>query len=58
MRERISDLAAADPEDTGRLQELLYAIYTLLSSHLWREEQLYLELLASDRETDARRLLR
>jgi iron-sulfur cluster repair protein YtfE (RIC family) len=58
VRERITDLAAADPEDAGRLQELLYAIYALLSSHLWREEQLYLELLASDHEVDARRLLR
>ena len=45
-------------EDAGHLQELLYAIYALLSSHLWREEQLYLELLSSDREADARRLLR
>lgn len=58
VRQRITELAAADPEDAGRLQELLYAIYALLSSHLWREEQLYLELLASDREADARRLLR
>ena len=58
VRERITDLAAADPEDAGHLQELLYAIYALLSSHLWREEQLYLELLASDHEADARRLLR
>ncbi|MFL5909354.1 MAG: hemerythrin domain-containing protein [Gaiellaceae bacterium] len=58
VRERISELAAADPEDAGHLQELLYAIYALLSSHLWREEQLYLEVLSSEREADARRLLR
>ena len=58
VRERIAELAGADPEDAGRLQELLYAIYALLSSHLWREEQLYLELISSARQSDARSLLR
>ena len=58
VRERIAELAGADPDDTGRLQELLYAIYALLSSHLWREEQLYLELISSARQSDARSLLR
>ena len=57
LRELIGDLAEADTRDVGRLQEILYALYTLLSSHLWREEQLYLELLASPREEATRDLL-
>jgi hypothetical protein len=53
VRTRIRELAEVDPRDVGRVQELLYALYALLCSHFWREEQLYLELLASDREAAA-----
>jgi hemerythrin superfamily protein len=56
-RERIAEFAAADPDDTGRLQELLYGTYAVLTAHLWREEQLYVELMSCEREADAAELL-
>jgi hypothetical protein len=45
VRARLTQLAAADPRDVGILQQLLYALYTLLSAHFWREEGLYLDLV-------------
>jgi hypothetical protein len=45
VRERLTELAAADPRDAGLLQELLYALYALLSAHFWRQEGLYLDLV-------------
>jgi iron-sulfur cluster repair protein YtfE (RIC family) len=57
VRERIAEFAAADVRDTGRLQELLYGLYVLLSAHLWREEQVYLELLNHRPERAAVELL-
>jgi hypothetical protein len=35
-------LAEADPDDVGRLQELLYGLYALIRVHFWKEEELYL----------------
>src|SRR3954447_3894499 len=39
VRELLGRLAFADPADAGALQEILYALYALLSAHFWREEQ-------------------
>lgn len=41
VRELLARLALADPSDAGALQEVLYALYALLSAHLWREEEVY-----------------
>lgn len=57
MREWITDLLEADLADAGHLQELLYALYQLLSAHVGREEQLYVDLLSSQREDEAQDLL-
>jgi hypothetical protein len=48
IRRRITDLADCDPRRTGRLQELLYALYVLASNHVQKEEEAYLRLLASE----------
>jgi hypothetical protein len=45
VRERIADLADADPGDLARLQELLYGLHALIRVHLWKEEELYLPLV-------------
>src|SRR5947209_15769535 len=40
IRQRIGELTAVDPDDVGRLQELLYALYALLRAHFWRGDAL------------------
>jgi hypothetical protein len=40
-----AELAAADPRDGARLQELLYGLHALIRSHLEREQHLSLRLL-------------
>jgi len=45
IRERIVDLAEADPRDGPRLQELLYGLHALIKVHFWKEEELYLPLV-------------
>lgn len=45
IRVRIAELEQADPRDLGRLQELLYGLYALISVHFAKEEALYLPLL-------------
>ncbi len=45
IRVRIAELEQADPRDLGRLQELLYGLYALISVHFAKEEDLYLPLL-------------
>ena len=45
IRERIADLADADPADAARLQELLYGLHALIKVHFWKEEELYLPLV-------------
>ena len=45
---QVAELAAADPRDWARLQELLYALRALIESHLTREHDLYLRLLFRD----------
>ncbi len=57
MRGWIAELVDADLADAGRPQELLYALYLLLSGHVVREEQLYVDLLSSHRDGEAQGLL-
>ena len=54
VRELLGRLAEADVEDVGALQETLYALYTLLSSHFWREEALIVKLAALSDEDRVR----
>jgi iron-sulfur cluster repair protein YtfE (RIC family) len=46
VRGLLSRLAAADDRDVGTLQEIVVALYVLLASHMWREEEMYLKLAA------------
>jgi hypothetical protein len=43
--------------DEGALQEVLYALYTLLSAHFWREEELYVKLAALPDEKPVRAVI-
>ena len=45
IRERLADLADADPGDLPRLQELLYGLYAPIKAHLKKGEELYLPLV-------------
>jgi hypothetical protein len=45
IRGRIAELVDADPRDSGRLQELLYALYIVCSTHVQKEEEVYLRVL-------------
>jgi iron-sulfur cluster repair protein YtfE (RIC family) len=45
IRERVTALAAADLDDVELLEELLYALHTLISLHFWKEEEIYFPLL-------------
>lgn len=44
VRGLLAQLAIADVRDAGALQEILYALYAILSAHFWREEEIYLRL--------------
>lgn len=57
LRRLIAGLTAVDTDDVGRLQELLYALYALLSAHFWRGEALYLRLLSEQPDERVRALL-
>jgi hypothetical protein len=48
IRRRIVELAECEPRRTGRLQELLYALYVLTSNHVQKEEEVYLRLLDAE----------
>jgi len=54
VRELLTRLAEADANDVGALQETLYALYTLMSSHFWREEALIVKLAALSDENRVR----
>jgi hemerythrin superfamily protein len=56
LRRLVEELVAADPSDCGRLQELLYAMYLLLSGHFQREDGIYLRLVAAQPESRVRQL--
>ncbi len=58
VRTRIGELAAADPDDVGALQEILYALHALLVIHLEYEAEVYLTLLQTQPEEPVRRLFR
>ncbi|MEA2405679.1 MAG: hypothetical protein QOE08_2326 [Thermoleophilaceae bacterium] len=57
VRRFIREVVDADPRDVGRLQELLYSLYVMLSFHLQREEDIYMRLARSHKEKSVRRLL-
>jgi hypothetical protein len=57
VRALLARLASADPEDEGQLQEVLYALYTLLSAHFWREEELFVKLASVQDERRVRALV-
>ena len=46
VRGLLRQLADADASDPGAIQEVLYALYAILSAHFWREEALFLKLAA------------
>jgi iron-sulfur cluster repair protein YtfE (RIC family) len=58
VRELLGRLAVCDARDAGAVQEVLYALYTLLSSHLWREEAVYLRLVGGAADADVNTVLR
>lgn len=45
IERQAAELAAADPREGARLQELLYGLHGLVESHLAKERELYLRLL-------------
>jgi iron-sulfur cluster repair protein YtfE (RIC family) len=47
VRVLLGNLAMVDVRDVGEIQEILFALYALLQSHLWREEEVYLKLAAA-----------
>jgi hemerythrin HHE cation binding domain-containing protein len=57
VRDMLAQLSNADPDDPGALQEPLYALYAILSAHFWREEELYLKLVALRDEAGASAIL-
>src|SRR5215210_282722 len=44
VRALLGCLVRADPADAGAIQEVLYALYALLSAHFWREEEVFVKL--------------
>jgi hypothetical protein len=53
IERQAAELAAADPREGPRLQELLYGLHGLIESHLAREQELYLRLLVLGREASS-----
>lgn len=58
VRELLGRLALVDVREVGEIQEILYALHTLLLSHLWREEEIYLRLVAARDQDVAHDVLR
>ena len=56
LRRVIHALVNADPRDSGHLQELLYAMYLLLTGHLQRADGIYLRLVQAQPESRLRQL--
>jgi hemerythrin superfamily protein len=44
VRDLLAQLALVDPGDAGAIQEVLYALYAMLSAHFWREEEVFVRL--------------
>jgi iron-sulfur cluster repair protein YtfE (RIC family) len=57
IRDRIGEIAAADASDVPRLQELLYGLHALITTHFWKEEELYLPLLDAGARPEVRQVL-
>jgi hypothetical protein len=57
VRELLARLVSADVADAGALQEVLYALYALLSAHFWREEAVFVKLAALRDEAGVARLV-
>jgi hypothetical protein len=53
VRKLLGDLASADVREVGELQETIFALYTLLCAHLWREEQLFVKLASAPDQVSA-----
>ena len=53
VRDLLGRLAVIHPDDVGGLQEMLFALYVLLSAHLWREEEIYLKLAGDSDQASA-----
>ena len=58
VRELLACLVDADATDPGALQEVLFALYTLLSAHFWREEAVLVKLAALADEDEVREVVR
>jgi hypothetical protein len=58
VRTRLAELAEADPADEGALQEILYALYALLTVHLQHEAEVYLRLVQTQPDEHVQRLFR
>jgi mannitol/fructose-specific phosphotransferase system IIA component (Ntr-type) len=56
VRYLLAQLVAADAGDAGALQEVLYALYALLSAHFWRAEAMFVRLAALPDEADVAEL--
>jgi hypothetical protein len=54
IRELLARLVEADAADPGALQEVLFALYAVLSAHFWREEALLVRLAALPDEDEVR----
>jgi hypothetical protein len=52
VRELLGRLVEADASDAGALQEALFALYTVLSAHFWREEAVLVKLSALPDEAE------
>jgi hypothetical protein len=57
LRRLVGELAEADVRDTGRLQEIFYALYALLEAHFWRGDAVYLKLMRLRHQGPVRALL-
>ena len=47
IRRWTDDIAATDPRNLGRAQQLLYGLAALITVHMWKEDELYLAALDS-----------
>jgi iron-sulfur cluster repair protein YtfE (RIC family) len=55
--ERIVALETTAPEDTARLQQLLYGLHALISVHFRKEEEVYLPLLETRPDGEIEQLM-
>jgi len=58
VRELLGRLADIGADDVGELQEVVFALYALLSAHMWREEEVYVKLVGVRDEAGANAIFR